>query len=66
MTALARAFPDTTIILDHFGAPLGIGPYAGARAVFADWQADIGELARCPNVVVKLGGLGMDIGFVET
>ena len=29
VTALARAFPDTTIILDHFGGPIGIGPYAG-------------------------------------
>ena len=39
LTALARAFPDTTIVLDHVGAPLGIGPYAGRRdAVFADWR----------------------------
>ena len=45
------------------GGPLGIGPYAGKTdAVFAAWKADIAELARCPNVVVKLGGLGMDIG----
>ncbi len=65
LTDLARAFPDTTIILDHFGGPLGIGPYAGqADAVFAAWQRDIDALASCPNVVVKLGGLAMPInGF---
>ena len=62
---LARAFPDTTIILDHFGGPLGIGPYAGkADEVFADWQGKITELAACPNVMAKLGGINMDVnGF---
>jgi predicted TIM-barrel fold metal-dependent hydrolase len=63
VTALARAVPQTTMILNHCGGPLGIGPYAGRHdAVFAAWKADLVELARCPNVVVKLGGLGMDIG----
>jgi predicted TIM-barrel fold metal-dependent hydrolase len=61
-TDLARAFPDTTIVLNHFGGPLGIGPYEGkADEVFADWKGMIDELAGCPNVVVKLGGLNMDI-----
>lgn len=65
LTALARAFPDTPIMLDHVGGPLGIGPYAGRRdEVFAQWAGDIGELARCENVWVKLGGLGMTVcGF---
>ena len=65
LTELARAFPDTSIVLDHFGGPLGIGPYAGqADAVYADWKRDMDALARCPNVVVKLGGLAMPInGF---
>ena len=65
LTQLARAFPDTPIVLDHFGGPLGIGPYAGqADAVFADWRRDIDVLATCPNVHVKLGGLAMPInGF---
>jgi len=65
LTELARAFPDTTIVLDHFGGPLGIGPYDGqADAVYAVWRRDIDELARCPNVVAKLGGLAMPInGF---
>jgi len=62
---LARAFPDTTIVLNHFGGPLGVGPYAGKRdTVFAAWQRDISELARCENVVAKLGGINMELnGF---
>jgi predicted TIM-barrel fold metal-dependent hydrolase len=62
---LARAFPDTTIIVDHIGGLLGIGPYAGKREeVFQQWKRGIAEVSRCPNVVVKLGGLGMPVcGF---
>src|SRR5262249_50491563 len=61
-TSLARAFPETTIVLDHFGGPIGIGPYAGkGDEVFATWRADIDELAHCPNVVAKLGGLNMEV-----
>jgi L-fuconolactonase len=65
LTELAKTCPDTTIILDHFGGPLGIGPYAGRRAeIFAAWKAAIRALADCPNVVVKLGGLVMPLnGF---
>lgn len=60
LTDLARTFPDTTIILNHFGGPLGIGPYAGKRPeILKTWRADIADLARCPNVVAKLGGLNM-------
>ena len=63
LATLARAFPGTQIILDHVGGPLGIGPYAGRRdEVFANWKASIRDLAKCPNVAVKLGGLGMRIG----
>jgi L-fuconolactonase len=52
-------------VFDHFGGPLGIGPYEGQReSIFATWQRDVGELARCPNVYAKLGGLVMPInGF---
>lgn len=66
---LASAFPDTSIILDHVGGPIGIGPYAGKRdEIFPQWKAGILELARRPNVAVKLGGLGMKLsgfGFHE-
>ena len=59
---LAKAFPDTTIILDHFGGPLGIGPYAGKRdEIFPVWHEAISELAKCENVFAKLGGLVMPI-----
>jgi predicted TIM-barrel fold metal-dependent hydrolase len=65
VTDLARAFPDTTIILDHFGGPIGIGPYAGkADEVYAQWRTHIRELATCHNVVAKLGGINMEVnGF---
>jgi L-fuconolactonase len=57
---LARAFPATPIVLDHVGGPIGLGHYAGKRdEVFAAWSKSIRELARCPNVHIKLGGLGM-------
>jgi predicted TIM-barrel fold metal-dependent hydrolase len=57
---LARAFPETPIVLDHVGGAIGLGPYAGRRdAVFAEWSARISELAACSNVHIKLGGLGM-------
>ena len=62
---LAAKFPDTTIILDHVGAPLAIGRYTGKRdEVFAVWRRNLAELADRPNVFVKLGGLAMHLfGF---
>ena len=56
---LARAFPDVTIVLNHIGAPLGVGPYAGRRdEVFQVWSRGIAAVATCANVVIKLGGAG--------
>ena len=47
-------------MLDHFGTPLGVGPYAGRHdELFASWADDLSELATCPNVSLKLGGLAM-------
>jgi L-fuconolactonase len=62
---LARAVPDTLMVLDHFGTPLGVGPYASQRDhIFEQWRSDVTEIAACPNVVAKLGGLAMpDNGF---
>jgi predicted TIM-barrel fold metal-dependent hydrolase len=62
---LARAVPETTMILDHFGTPLGVGRYRDRRKeIFEAWKVDIAEIARCPNVFAKLGGLAMpDNGF---
>ena len=60
LSDLARAFPTTQIVLDHVGGAIGLGPYAGKRdEIFTAWSAKIRELAACPNVHVKLGGLGM-------
>ena len=63
--ALARAVPETTMILDHFGTPLGVGAYAGRKdEIFEQWKEDIAEIAECANVHAKLGGLAMpDNGF---
>jgi predicted TIM-barrel fold metal-dependent hydrolase len=57
---LATAHEDVTIVLDHLGGPLGIGPYAGRRAaMLEEWRSGMAAVARCPNVVLKLGGIGM-------
>jgi L-fuconolactonase len=59
---LVRAFPDTQIILDHVGAPLGVGVYSGRRVeLFPVWKRSIQALSQCANVAVKLGGLGMPL-----
>lgn len=66
---LARAFPDTRMCLDHCGGVIGIGSYAGRRdEVFSAWKKGVEIVASCPNVVIKLGGLGMVLpgfGFHE-
>jgi predicted TIM-barrel fold metal-dependent hydrolase len=60
---LARAFPETRIILNHVGCPVGVGNYAGRREDrFPIWRANMIALARCENVAVKLGGLGSPCG----
>lgn len=57
---LARAFPNQRIIMDHCGGPAGLGVYANRRdEVFKTWKASIQDIAKCQNVVVKLGGLAM-------
>ena len=65
LTDIARAFPGQTIIVDHVGGHLGIGQYAGKQAeTLPVWKKNMQDLAGCPNVVVKLGGLGMtSFGF---
>ena len=58
--SLAQAFPETHIILDHVGTPIGRGSYEGKlKERFPIWRDNIRELAKSPNVVVKLGGLAM-------
>jgi L-fuconolactonase len=60
---LARAFPETQIILNHVGLPVGFGRYTGTRGDRFDiWRKSMRMLTACHNVAVKLGGLGMPIG----
>lgn len=60
---VCRTFPGLRVIINHAGGPVGIGPYEGQRdAVFGEWRKKIEALARCPNVVIKLGGLAMRYG----
>ena len=62
---LARACPETTIVLDHFGTPMGTVRFTGKRDDrFAEWQDEMEAIAECPNVIAKLGGLAMPVnGF---
>jgi predicted TIM-barrel fold metal-dependent hydrolase len=58
VTELARTYPEASIVLDHLGGPLAIGPFAARREEgFRAWRASMAQLAQCPNVVVKLGGI---------
>jgi L-fuconolactonase len=63
--SLAQAVPETLMVLDHFGTPIGVGRYADQRdEIFENWKRDIADIASCENVVAKLGGLAMpDNGF---
>ena len=56
----ARAVPELTIILNHIGGLLRVGPYANRDdEVLAMWRSGIAAVADCPNVYIKLGGIGM-------
>jgi predicted TIM-barrel fold metal-dependent hydrolase len=60
---LAARYPDLTLVVDHCGGPLAVGPYANdPAAAFRDWETGIRSLAERPNVLIKIGGLGMGIG----
>ncbi|MDG1206283.1 MAG: amidohydrolase family protein [Pseudomonadales bacterium] len=63
--ALAKAFPETQIVLDHFGGPLGVGPYENkADEVLRQWRDLVEPLKNLGNVHFKLGGINMKVnGF---
>lgn len=65
LRAVAEAFPDLTVIADHLGGPLGVGPYEGQRdEVFKVWRRNMAAFARLPNTRVKVSGAGMAaLGF---
>jgi predicted TIM-barrel fold metal-dependent hydrolase len=59
---LARAVPDTAIVLNHLGGPVLVGAYADRAAdELVRWRSLIAEVATCPNVVLKVGGVGMEM-----
>jgi len=59
---LAEAVPEVPIVLDHLGAPLGVGPYKDRRAEVREaWRPAMERIARCENVSLKVGGIGMAI-----
>ncbi|MFC4243262.1 amidohydrolase family protein [Gryllotalpicola reticulitermitis] len=62
IAVLTDRVPDALIVVDHCGGPLGAGPYSRHEEAFQQWRAGIDDLARRPNVHMKLGGLGMRVG----
>ena len=59
LAAFARALPDLTIILNHIGGLVRIGPYANRDdVVLPAWRQGLAAVAACPNVILKLGGVG--------
>ncbi len=67
---LAREYPETTFVLDHYATPVGLlGPRGkttgrtdGERtALVSTWRDDIAALGALPNVVAKHSGLGMPL-----
>jgi L-fuconolactonase len=65
LAAFAKAVPDLTIILNHLGGLTRIGPYANRDdEVLPTWRGGLAAVAQCPNVNLKLGGIGMPrLGF---
>ena len=60
LAEFARAVPDLTIVLNHIGGLLRDGPYANRDdEVMATWRKGIAAVAACPNINMKLGGIGM-------
>ena len=63
LTAIADAFPDLTIILNHTGTPILGGPYRDRQdEVRTQWLAAMSDLARRDNVYVKIGALPAKFG----
>ena len=65
LAAFAKATPDLTIILNHLGGLTRVGPYGNRdNEVLPAWRRGIAAVAECPNVSLKLGGIGMPrLGF---
>jgi L-fuconolactonase len=58
VAALAAQFPETTIVVNHFGSPILGGPNTGRTTeVFTEWRKAMSSLAAHDNIHVKLGAL---------
>lgn len=55
--ALARDFPDTPLIINHAGMPSD-----RSSEGLAGWRQAMAQVAQCPNVFVKLSGIGLSGG----
>jgi predicted TIM-barrel fold metal-dependent hydrolase len=60
--ALADAAPELTIVIDHCGGPLGVGPHdrndpENVRA----WRDALARVAARPNTRIKIGGFGLGV-----
>ena len=59
LAEFARAVPDLTIVVCHIGGLLRVGPYANRDdEVLAAWRKGVATVAECPNITMKLGGIG--------
>lgn len=59
LAEFARAVPELTIVLNHIGGLVRVGPYANRDDdVLAHWRKGVVACAACPNIVLKLGGVG--------
>jgi L-fuconolactonase len=65
LVEFARAMPELTIILNHIGGLVRVGPYANRDdEVLPAWRRGIAAVAACSNVIIKLGGVGqLRFGF---
>jgi len=65
LATFAKALPDLIIILNHLGGLTRVGPYANKDdEVIPAWRRGMAAVAECPNVNLKLGGIGMPrLGF---
>lgn len=60
--ALARAVPELTVVVDHCGGPLGVGPYRRDDAdSFRTWRLALARIAELPNTRIKIGGFGLGV-----
>ena len=59
LAEFANSVPNLTIISNHIGGLIRVGPYGNRDdEVLPKWREGIAALAQCPNVVMKLGGIG--------